>query len=77
MYAHLLESLATQTEMPLEKKNASAKDKGTKNSLAMVSVKDSSIAKMPGSQDKNVEERYPRASKGQPDTEQHLPPAGL
>lgn len=76
VYSHLLEPSATQTEMPLEKKKASAKDKEAKQSLALLSVNDSSVAKIPRSQDKNIEGRYPRAIKGQPDAEQDIPLAG-
>lgn len=78
VYVHLREPLATQMEMSLEQKRVSAKDKGAKKSLAMVSVNDSSsIAQMPGSRDKNVEERKAKANKGQPYAEQGIPPAGL
>ena len=76
VYVDLLESLATQTEMTLEQKKASAKDKGAKKSLAMVSVNDSSIARIPGSQDRSVEGRHSRANEGRPDERQETPLAG-
>ena len=62
--------------MPAEQKKALAKGKAAHNSLASLSVHDSSIAKIPGNQDAGGEGRYPGAKEGQPDVKQELPVAG-
>ena len=56
--------------MPLKQKNASAKDKAAKEISASSSLNDSSIAKIPGSQDTDVEGRDPRGKEGLPDANQ-------
>ena len=59
--------------MPSKLKKASAKDKAAQNSL---SVNESPIAKIPGSQDAGGEGRYPEANEDQLESEQDIPITG-
>ena len=70
------ESLATQTEMSVEQRKASTKGKAAKNSSASLSVKNSSITKILGSQDAGGEVRYPGAKEGPADVKQDNAVAG-
>ena len=62
--------------MPVEQRKASAKGKAAKNSLASLSVNNSSVTKIQGSQDAGGEGRYPGAKEGQPDVKQDIAVAG-
>ena len=75
-YLHLLTFAAAQIQMPLTQKKASVKDKPAKEFSAVSSVNDSSMVPIPGSQDKGVDRKDPRASECQPDTKQGSPHAG-
>ena len=70
------EALATQTEMSVEQRKASAKGKAAQNSLGSLSVNNSSVAKIPDSQDVGGGGRYPGAKESQSDVKQDITVAG-
>ena len=62
--------------MPVEQRKPSAKGKAAKNPLASLSVNNSSINTVPGSQDAGGEGRYQGAKESQPGVKQDVAVAG-
>ena len=62
--------------MPAKQKKASAKGKAAQNTLPSLSVNESPMAEIPGSQDAGGEGRYPEANEDQLESEQDIPVTG-
>ena len=76
LYVRLLKLAATQTQMPLMQKKALVRDRQAKGNPASSSVNESSIAKIPGSQDRDLDKNHLRANEIQSDAKQGNPQAG-